>query len=93
MQNKKNDKIATLPDIIKQLRAEGYTINNGFRKKVMRMCKSNDLTTYNTRDLLVAHNKNTGGETDIFTYDDGHNWLNAPLFKMSDLRAILDKKA
>jgi len=74
------------------MKKEGYAINNGFRKKVNTMVKSHDLTTFNSRDALVAHNKHTGGETDIFTHDDGHNWLNAPLYRMSQLRAILDNK-
>ena len=57
------------------------------------MIKDGEITSYASRDVLVAHNKRTGGATDIFDDIEGHNWLNAPLFKRSEILAILDKKA
>ena len=93
MQNKRKDKLMPLAEIIKELRSRGYKVNSTFRKKIFSMAKSGDINVYDSRDVLVAHNKHTGGDTDIFTHSDGHNWLNAPLYRMSDIVAILDKKA
>ena len=93
MQNAKEDKLMSLSQIIKDYKKEGNEVQRSIRKKIMRMIKDGKITSYASRDVLVEHNKRTGGATDIFDDIEGHNWLNAPLFKRSEILAILDKKA